>query len=79
MNSLTFIFFVDPREDNNAERIFKIMPERNAHSYCTMIRGMVKVKLPFSARRIFFQLVKSHTVIEIVFVGFLFFAAWGFC
>ncbi|XP_075276441.1 small ribosomal subunit protein mS39 isoform X1 [Opisthocomus hoazin] len=30
------------REDNNAERIFKIMPERNAHSYCTMIRGMVK-------------------------------------
>ncbi|NXN64098.1 PTCD3 protein, partial [Himantopus himantopus] len=30
------------RENNNAERIFKIMPERNAHSYCTMIRGMVK-------------------------------------
>ncbi|RMC14452.1 hypothetical protein DUI87_09548 [Hirundo rustica rustica] len=30
------------REDNHAERIFKIMPERNAHSYCTMIRGMVK-------------------------------------
>ncbi|NXE21425.1 PTCD3 protein, partial [Ardeotis kori] len=30
------------RENNNAERIFKIMPERSAHSYCTMIRGMVK-------------------------------------
>ncbi|KAF1499222.1 Pentatricopeptide repeat domain-containing protein 3, mitochondrial, partial [Eudyptula minor] len=30
------------RENNNAERIFKIMPERNADSYCTMIRGMVK-------------------------------------
>ncbi|NXD62156.1 PTCD3 protein, partial [Eolophus roseicapillus] len=30
------------RENNNAERIFRIMPERNAHSYCTMIRGMVK-------------------------------------
>ncbi|KFV52628.1 hypothetical protein N341_02302, partial [Tyto alba] len=30
------------QENNNAERIFKIMPERNAHSYCTMIRGMVK-------------------------------------
>ncbi|NXL42802.1 PTCD3 protein, partial [Podilymbus podiceps] len=30
------------RENNNAERIFKIMPEKNAHSYCTMIRGMVK-------------------------------------
>ncbi|KFV01236.1 hypothetical protein N339_03208, partial [Pterocles gutturalis] len=34
--------FIDSRENNNAERIFKIMPERNAHSYCTMIRGMVK-------------------------------------
>ncbi|KFP11171.1 hypothetical protein Z169_05298, partial [Egretta garzetta] len=34
--------FLDSRDDNNAERIFKIMPERNAHSYCTMIRGMVK-------------------------------------
>ncbi|KYO45609.1 pentatricopeptide repeat domain-containing protein 3, mitochondrial [Alligator mississippiensis] len=30
------------RENNNAERIFNLMPERNAHSYCTMIRGMVK-------------------------------------
>ncbi|NXY81438.1 PTCD3 protein, partial [Alcedo cyanopectus] len=30
------------KENNNAERIFKIMPERNAHSYCTLIRGMVK-------------------------------------
>ncbi|XP_072860140.2 small ribosomal subunit protein mS39 [Pogona vitticeps] len=30
------------RKNNNAERIFKLMPEKNAHSYCTMIRGMVK-------------------------------------
>uniref|UniRef100_A0A8D0GK40 Small ribosomal subunit protein mS39 n=1 Tax=Sphenodon punctatus TaxID=8508 RepID=A0A8D0GK40_SPHPU len=30
------------RKNNNAERIFNLMPERNAHSYCTMIRGMVK-------------------------------------
>ncbi|XP_061446859.1 small ribosomal subunit protein mS39 [Rhineura floridana] len=30
------------RENNNAERIFNLMPEKNAHSYCTMIRGMVK-------------------------------------
>ncbi|XP_044151079.1 pentatricopeptide repeat domain-containing protein 3, mitochondrial [Bufo gargarizans] len=30
------------RENNNAERIFNLMPERNAHSYRTMIRGMVK-------------------------------------
>ncbi|XP_007439313.2 pentatricopeptide repeat domain-containing protein 3, mitochondrial [Python bivittatus] len=30
------------RENNNAERIFNLMPEKNAYSYCTMIRGMVK-------------------------------------
>ncbi|XP_015262432.1 PREDICTED: pentatricopeptide repeat domain-containing protein 3, mitochondrial [Gekko japonicus] len=29
-------------EKNNAERVFSLMPEKNAHSYCTMIRGMVK-------------------------------------
>uniref|UniRef100_A0A2D4PKE0 Small ribosomal subunit protein mS39 n=1 Tax=Micrurus surinamensis TaxID=129470 RepID=A0A2D4PKE0_MICSU len=30
------------RENNNAERIFHLMPEKNVHSYCTMMRGMVK-------------------------------------
>ncbi|XP_026573088.1 pentatricopeptide repeat domain-containing protein 3, mitochondrial [Pseudonaja textilis] len=30
------------RENNNAERIFHLMPEKNVHSYCTMIKGMVK-------------------------------------
>ncbi|XP_077136347.1 small ribosomal subunit protein mS39 [Ranitomeya variabilis] len=30
------------RPNNNAERIFNLMPERNDHSYRTMIRGMVK-------------------------------------
>lgn len=30
------------RENNNAERIFNLMPERDAQSYCTMIRGMGK-------------------------------------
>uniref|UniRef100_A0AAA9SJI2 Small ribosomal subunit protein mS39 n=1 Tax=Bos taurus TaxID=9913 RepID=A0AAA9SJI2_BOVIN len=30
------------RARNHAERIFALMPEKNAHSYCTMIRGMVK-------------------------------------
>uniref|UniRef100_A0A8C6VMV4 Small ribosomal subunit protein mS39 n=1 Tax=Naja naja TaxID=35670 RepID=A0A8C6VMV4_NAJNA len=32
----------DGWENNNAERIFHLMPEKNVHSYCTMIRGMVK-------------------------------------
>lgn len=30
------------RENNNAERIFSLMPEKNVSSFCTMIRGMVK-------------------------------------
>ncbi|XP_069779758.1 small ribosomal subunit protein mS39 isoform X2 [Narcine bancroftii] len=30
------------RENHNAERIFNLMPERNEHSFCTMIRGMIK-------------------------------------
>ncbi|KFU99925.1 hypothetical protein N340_13964, partial [Tauraco erythrolophus] len=41
-SSSMWSLFIDSRENNNAERIFKIMPERNAYSYCTMIRGMVK-------------------------------------
>ncbi|XP_028902418.1 pentatricopeptide repeat domain-containing protein 3, mitochondrial [Ornithorhynchus anatinus] len=32
------------RANNNAERIFSLMPEKNAHSYCTLIRGMVKYR-----------------------------------
>ncbi|PNJ10233.1 PTCD3 isoform 2 [Pongo abelii] len=35
-------FGVTWQAKNNAERIFSLMPEKNAHSYCTMIRGMVK-------------------------------------
>lgn len=31
------------KENNNAERIFKLLPERDSHSYSTLIRGMVKV------------------------------------
>lgn len=30
------------RDNNNAERIFNLMPEKDAHSFRTMIRGMVK-------------------------------------
>lgn len=68
---LTFILFIGSRENNHAERIFKIMPERNAHSYCTMIRGMVKVKSFFSAGG-FFQLfsVRSHIIRDCLF-GFV--------
>ncbi|MGH0173735.1 UNVERIFIED_CONTAM: hypothetical protein FKN15_066386 [Acipenser sinensis] len=30
------------RENNNAERIFNLMPEKNERSFCSLIRGMVK-------------------------------------
>ncbi|XP_025968585.2 small ribosomal subunit protein mS39 [Dromaius novaehollandiae] len=48
------------RENNNAERIFKIMPERNAHSYCTMIRGMVKHGAPAKAYDMFTDLLNER-------------------
>ncbi|XP_077171661.1 small ribosomal subunit protein mS39 [Paroedura picta] len=34
--------YITWRENNNAERVLSLMPEKNAHSYCTVIRGMVK-------------------------------------
>lgn len=40
---LVHVHSVVSRTQNNAERVFALMPEKNAHSYCTMIRGMVKV------------------------------------
>ncbi|NWX15914.1 PTCD3 protein, partial [Aegotheles bennettii] len=48
------------RENNNAERIFKIMPERNAHSYCTMIRGMVKHRAPAKAYDMYIDLLNER-------------------
>lgn len=40
---LVHVHSVVSRTQNNAERVFALMPEKNAHAYCTMIRGMVKV------------------------------------
>lgn len=60
--------FIGSRESNHAERIFKIMPERNAHSYCTMIRGMVKVKLFFSAGGFFSACGISHSQRLFIFI-----------
>ncbi|NXG60263.1 PTCD3 protein, partial [Hemiprocne comata] len=48
------------RENNNAERIFKIMPERNAHSYCTMIRGMVKHGVSAKAYDMYIDLLNER-------------------
>ncbi|KAL0973945.1 hypothetical protein UPYG_G00213280 [Umbra pygmaea] len=37
------------RENNNAERIFNLLPERGAGAYCALIRGMVKYGVPMKA------------------------------
>ncbi|XP_054433641.1 small ribosomal subunit protein mS39 [Pteronotus mesoamericanus] len=48
------------RAKNNAERIFALMPEKNAHSYCTMIRGMVKHRAPVQALNLYIELLNNR-------------------
>ncbi|XP_065591986.1 small ribosomal subunit protein mS39 [Cyrtonyx montezumae] len=48
------------RENNNAERIFKIMPERNSRSYCAMIRGMVKHGASAKAYDMYMELLNDR-------------------
>ncbi|XP_060138283.1 small ribosomal subunit protein mS39 isoform X1 [Zootoca vivipara] len=48
------------RENNNAERIFNLMPEKNAHSYCTMIRGMVKHRAAAKAFDMYTELLNNR-------------------
>ncbi|XP_039708299.1 small ribosomal subunit protein mS39 isoform X1 [Pteropus medius] len=53
-------FGVTWRAKNNAERIFALMPEKNAHSYCTMIRGMVKHRAPVQALNLYTELLNNR-------------------
>ncbi|KAG8453357.1 hypothetical protein GDO86_000116 [Hymenochirus boettgeri] len=48
------------RENNNAERIFNLMPERNSRSFCTMIRGMVKYGSPGKAFNMYTDLLNNR-------------------
>ncbi|XP_006168444.1 pentatricopeptide repeat domain-containing protein 3, mitochondrial [Tupaia chinensis] len=48
------------RAKNNAERIFALMPEKNAHSYCTMIRGMVKHRANAQALNLYTELLNNR-------------------
>ncbi|XP_055974151.1 small ribosomal subunit protein mS39 [Sorex fumeus] len=48
------------RAKNNAERIFALMPEKNAHSYCTMIRGMVKHRAYTQALDLYTELLNNR-------------------
>ncbi|XP_074848382.1 small ribosomal subunit protein mS39 isoform X2 [Carettochelys insculpta] len=56
--------FIGPqwKENNNAERIFNLMTEKNAYSYCTMIRGMVKHGACVRAHNMYSELLNDrHT------------------
>lgn len=48
------------RTKNNAVRIFGLMPEKNAHSYCTMIRGMVKHRAHTEALNLYTELLNNR-------------------
>ncbi|XP_069439210.1 small ribosomal subunit protein mS39 [Ovis canadensis] len=48
------------RAKNHAERIFALMPEKNAHSYCTMIRGMVKHRAHTQALSLYAELLNNR-------------------
>ncbi|MBZ3870021.1 Pentatricopeptide repeat domain-containing protein 3, mitochondrial [Sciurus carolinensis] len=45
---------------NNAERIFALMPEKSARSYCTMIRGMVKHRAHAQALNLYTELLNNR-------------------
>ncbi|XP_060511926.1 small ribosomal subunit protein mS39 isoform X2 [Panthera onca] len=53
-------FGVTWRAKNNAERIFALMPEKNSHSYCTMIRGMVKHRALVQALNLYTELLNNR-------------------
>lgn len=48
------------KAQNNAERIFALMPEKNARSYCTMIRGMVKHRAYAQALNLYTELLNNR-------------------
>ncbi|KAM6180304.1 small ribosomal subunit protein mS39 [Erethizon dorsatum] len=48
------------KTNNNAERIFALMPEKNEHSYCTMIRGMVKHRAHARALNLYTELLNNR-------------------
>ncbi|KFO32643.1 Pentatricopeptide repeat-containing protein 3, mitochondrial [Fukomys damarensis] len=53
-------FSITWKTNNNAERIFALMPEKNEHSYCTMIRGMVKHQAHAQALNLYTELLNNR-------------------
>ncbi|KAL6089556.1 hypothetical protein STEG23_000437 [Scotinomys teguina] len=48
------------KAQNNAERVFALMPEKNARSYCTMIQGMVKHRAYAQALDLYTELLNNR-------------------
>ncbi|ERE66357.1 pentatricopeptide repeat-containing protein 3 [Cricetulus griseus] len=48
------------KAQNNAERIFALIPEKNARSYCTMIQGMVKHRAYAQALNLYTELLNNR-------------------
>ncbi|XP_036036947.1 LOW QUALITY PROTEIN: pentatricopeptide repeat domain-containing protein 3, mitochondrial [Onychomys torridus] len=60
-NNQTFKMKTIPwKAQNNAERIFALMPEKNARSYCTMIQGMVKHRAYAQALNLYTKLLNNR-------------------
>ncbi|CAH2299548.1 pentatricopeptide repeat domain-containing 3, mitochondrial isoform X1 [Pelobates cultripes] len=53
------------RQNNNAERIFNLMSERNAHTFCTMIRGMVKYGASSKAFDVYTDLLNNRMTADV--------------
>uniref|UniRef100_A0AAY4BR48 Small ribosomal subunit protein mS39 n=1 Tax=Denticeps clupeoides TaxID=299321 RepID=A0AAY4BR48_9TELE len=53
------------RENNSAERIFSLMPERNAHSYSALVRGMVKVAITSPAFNTYTDLLNNRLTADV--------------
>ncbi|CAO2605386.1 Pentatricopeptide repeat domain-containing protein 3, mitochondrial, partial [Lemmus lemmus] len=53
------------KTQNNAERIFALIPEKNAHSYCTMIRGMVKHRAYAQALNLYTELLNNRLCADV--------------
>ncbi|KAM4809028.1 small ribosomal subunit protein mS39 [Rhinophrynus dorsalis] len=63
------------RVNNNAERIFNLMPERSSHSFCTMIRGMVKHGSPSKAFNMYTDLLNNRMTADVYTFNALILAA----
>lgn len=65
-------------QNNNAERIFNLLPERDAHTFCTMIRGMVKYRAPAKAFSMYTDLLNNRMSADVHTFNALLVAVPGF-